>query len=155
MEERKYRYTIGYENGSAARKLNTQASPQEVISPRPIEQQQPKQQRRTGIGADIFSMLLLAVTISMTFYMCITYLMVQSDLTQLDKAIDRLESEISSVSKENDAMEAVLDSEVADLEYIYQMAVGVLGMVYPNNNEVIYYDYQDTGYFRQYQDIPE
>jgi len=35
------------------------------------------------------------------------------------------------------------------------MAVGVLGMVYPNNNEVIYYNNESEGYFRQYQDIPE
>lgn len=155
MEERKYRYMAGYENGTAARKLSLQPAPQEVIRPRVVEGQQPQQKRRTGITTDIFSMLLLVATISLTFYMCITYLMVQSDITQLDKAIDKVEAEISSISKENDAMEAVLDSEVADLEYIYQMAVGVLGMVYPNNNEVIYYDYQDTGYYRQYHGIPE
>lgn len=155
MEEKKYRYISGYENGAAARKIDLQTAPQEVIRPRPLKQQQPQPQRKIGVGADIVSMVLLLATIALTFYMCITYLMVQSDLTQLDKSIERIEAEISSVSKENDAMEAVLDSEVADLEYIYQMAVGALGMVYPNNNEVIYYDYQDTGYFRQYQDIPE
>ena len=66
-----------------------------------------------------------------------------------------MEKEIASVSKENDAAAAVLENEITDMEYIYQMAVGVLGMVYPNNNEVVYYEQQDKGYFRQYQDIPE
>ena len=57
--------------------------------------------------------------------------------------------------KENNALEAVLENEKYDLETVYQMAVGVLGMVYPNNNEVIYYNNESEGYFRQYQDIPE
>lgn len=49
----------------------------------------------------------------------------------------------------------MLTTADCDLEYIYQMAVGVLGMVYPNNNEVVYYENGATGYYRQYQDIPE
>jgi len=38
---------------------------------------------------------------------------------------------------------------------VRQMAIGVLGMVYPNHNEVILYNNESEGYFRQYQDIPD
>lgn len=155
MEERKYTYMAGYENGSAVRKLRPEWEQQETRRPQIVERPQTQPKRATVAGADIFAMLLLVATISMTLYMCISHLMVQSDITQLNKSITTLEKEISAVSKENDAVEAVLENEIADLEYIYQMAVGVLGMVYPNNNEVVYYEQEDMGYFRQYQDIPE
>ena len=42
------------------------------------------------------------------------------------------------LKKENDAWEASLESQMLDLEYVYEIAVGTLGMVYPNHNEIIY-----------------
>ncbi len=155
MEERKYTYGFEYENTSAARKIRPEWEQQETPRPRIVERPQQQPKRAVGIGADIFAMVLLGATICATLYMCISYLMVQSDITQLNKSIAALEKEITSAAKENDAVEAVLENEITDLEYIYQMAVGVLGMVYPNNNEVVYYDQGNSGYFRQYQDIPE
>ena len=155
MEERKYTYAEGYEYGSAVRKLRPQWEQQENPRPQIVDHPQQAPQKKTLVGADIFAMMLLVATISMTLYMCISYLRVQSDITQLNKAITAMEKEIASVSKENDAVAAVLENEITDMEYIYQMAVGVLGMVYPNNNEVVYYEQQDKGYFRQYQDLPE
>ena len=77
------------------------------------------------------------------------------DIVQLNKAIVTLENQIDGIEKENNALEADLETEMYDLEYVYDIAVGVLGMVYPNNNEVIYYNNESEGYFRQYQDIPE
>lgn len=155
MEDRKYRYMAEYENGSAVRKLQPEWESQEVLQPHIVEQPVVEVRPKTGVGSDIFSILMLVSAILATIYICISYLQVQSDIVQLEKSISILESNIASVSKENDAVQAELDNEITDLDYIYQMAVGVLGMVYPNNNEVIYYDYEDNGYFRQYQDIPE
>lgn len=154
MEERMHRYTE-YEDGSAVRKIVPEKETERSYRLRVMPETEGQRQRRTGIGADIASMFLLAVTICATVYLCISYLMVQSDITQLDKSISALEKKITNVSKENDAVQAVLDNEITDLDYIYQIAVGVLGMVYPNNNEVVYYEQEDTGYFRQYHDIPE
>lgn len=153
MEDRKYQYTTGYENGSAARKLNQ--SPERIHRPYVVEQPAVETEPKTRMGVDVFSMLLLLATISATVFMCISYLKLQSDIVQLDKAIAAKEKEITVLAKENDAVEAVLENEITDLEYIYQVAVGVLGMVYPNDNEVVYYEYEDSGYFRQYQDIPK
>ena len=155
MEERKYTYNMGYEYGSAVRRLRPEWEQKENPRPQIVESPQQAPQRNVGIGVDLFAVLLLVAAISMTLYMCISYLRVQSDIAQLNKSITALEKDITAVSKENDAVEAVLENEIADLEYIYQMAVGVLGMVYPNNNEVVYYEQMDSGYFRQYQDIPE
>lgn len=153
MEQRKYKYTSAYTSGSAARKLQ----PQWEERPRVIQEQEPEIQRkpRVGHGIDAISMLLLMMAIVATLVLCVNYLKVQSDVIQLNKSVSSLENKITSIKKENDALEASLENQIVDLEYVYEIAVGTLGMVYPNNNEVIYYNNESEGYYRQYQDIPE
>lgn len=156
MENRRSIYTAGYENGSAVRKIQPQWEQEEVRRPKKVELPDAKPKVKIGQGIDLISALLLMSAIVATLFVCVNYLKVQSDVVQLNKSISSLEKEISGLEKENDALEAVLESEMYDLETVYQMAVGVLGMVYPNNNEVIFYQSDDsTGYYRQYQDIPE
>lgn len=154
MEDRR-RYLAEYEYGSAVRKIQPQWEQEEVRRPRKVEQPKVQPKVKIGQGIDLISALFLMCAIVATLFVCVNYLKVQSDVVQLNKSISGLEREITSLEKENDALEAVLENEKYDLETVYQMAVGVLGMVYPNNNEVIYYNSEDAGYFRQYQDIPD
>ena len=154
MEHRR-RYVTSYENGSAARKLQPQWETQEIKRPQRTEKQEAQPKVRVVSGIDLISALFLMGAIIATLFVCVNYLKIQSDVVILNKSIGALEKQITSLDKENDALAAVLENETYDLETIYQMAVGVLGMVYPNNNEVIYYNNESTGYFRQYQDIPE
>jgi len=155
MEERRRYANIGYENGSAVRKMEPQWEQEEVRRPRKVEQPELQPKVKIGQGIDLLSALFLMGAIVATLFVCVNYLKVQSDVVQLNKAISGLEKEITGLEKENDALAAVLENEKYDLETVYQMAVGTLGMVYPNHNEVIYYNNESKGYFRQYQDIPE
>ena len=155
MEDRRRYINTGYENGSAARKLQPQWEQEEIRRPRRVEQPEVQPKVKIGQGIDLISALFLMCAIVATLFMCVNYLKVQSDVVQLNKSISSLEKEITGLEKENDALAAVLENEKYDLETVYQMAVGVLGMVYPNNNEVIYYNNESEGYFRQYQDIPD
>jgi len=155
MEEKRRYNNIGYEYGSAVRQLQPQWEQEEVRRPRKVEQPEVQPKVKIGQGIDLISALFLISAIVATLFVCVNYLKVQSDVVQLNKSISALEKQITNTEKENDALSAVLENEKYDLETVYQMAVGVLGMVYPNNNEVIYYNNEDTGYFRQYQDIPE
>ena len=154
MEDRR-RYSIGYENGSAARKLQPQWEQEEIRRPRRVEQPEVQPKVKIGQGIDLISAILLICAIAATLFVCVNYLKVQSDVVQLNKSISTLEKQISGLEKENNALASVLEIEKYDLETVYQMAVGILGMVYPNNNEIIYYNNESEGYFRQYQDIPE
>ncbi len=154
MENKRY-YTTGYENGSAARKIQPEWQQEEVRRPRKLEQPELQPKVKIKQGIDLVSALFLMCAIVATLLVCVNYLKVQSDVVQLNKSISNLEKEIISLEKENNALEAVLENEKYDLETVYQMAVGALGMVYPNNNEVIYYNNEAQGYYRQYQDIPE
>jgi len=155
MQERRYYSNTGYENGSAARQIQPQWEQEEVRRPRRVEQPEIQPKVKIGQGIDLISAMFLMCAIVATLFVCVNYLKVQSDVVQLNKSISGLEKEITGLEKENDALAAVLESEKYDLETVYRMAVGVLGMVYPNNNEIIYYNNESEGYFRQYQDIPE
>ncbi len=157
MEQRKYQYMADYENGSAVRKLQPQWEPEQEEVRRIRRQEQPQEEPivKTGLGIDLLSALLLMSAIAVTLFVCVNYLKVQSDVVQLNKSISALEQQFGGLEKENNALESVLENEQYDLETVYQMAVGVLGMVYPNNNEVLYYNNEVEGYYRQYQDIPE
>jgi len=154
MEERR-RYTAGYEYGSAVKQIEPQWEQEEVRRPRRVQKQELQPKVKAVQGIDFISALFLMGAIVATLLVCVNYLKVQSDVVQLNKSISGLEKQITGLEKENDALAAVLENEKYDLETVYQMAVGVLGMVYPNNNEVIYYNHEAEGYFRQYQDIPE
>ena len=120
-----------------------------------MEQPEVQPKVKIGQGIDLISAMLLICAIAATLFVCVNYLKVQSDVVQLNKSISTLEKQISGLEKENNALASVLENEKYDLETVYQMAVGILGMVYPNNNEIIYYNNESEGYFRQYQDIPE
>ena len=155
MEDRRRYIMTGYENGSAVRKLEPQWEQEEVRRPKRVEQQNPQPKVKAVQGIDMVSTLFLMAAIVATLFVCVNYLKVQSDVVQLNKSISGLEKQITALEKENNALEAVLENETYDLETVRQMAIGVLGMVYPNHNEVILYNNESEGYFRQYQDIPD
>lgn len=155
MKERQSYMNNYYEYGSAARQLQPQWEQEEVRRQRPVEHPEDAPKVKAVQGIDLISMLFLVSAIIATLVVCVNYLKVQSDVVQLNKSISSLEKQITNLEKENNALETVMENEKYDLETVYRMAVGVLGMVYPNNNEVIYYNNESRGYFRQYQDIPE
>ena len=89
-----------------------------------------------------------------TLFVCLEYLNVQSNMRQTDKTIVSLESELKDITDKNNATEAKLNAKV-DLERIYEIAVGELGMVFPNKNEIINYPMDYHSYMQQNSDIPE
>lgn len=123
-----------------------------------IQHQAQKEQEKglisLGRGVNFFGMVMLAGALLSTVYLCIDYLQLRAESTRLDKSIAALESELGMMLDANRAMTNSIASDV-DLERIYQMAVGEMGMVFPNNNEVLVYDPADSGYVRQYARIPD
>lgn len=153
-------YRTNYTDGSAARKLSARPQYGERQQQEQYEQRQlnreemPVTRKAVGRGIDFVSMVFLAAVMTATLYMCIEYLKVQADLSQVDKTIVTLENDLENVQDKNNATEAELDQKI-DMDYIYRVAVGEYGMVYPNHNKVIEYKSQEKGYMKQNEDIPE
>jgi cell division protein FtsB len=72
----------------------------------------------------------------------------------MNKEITKAENELSRVKNENKAILSSINTSL-DLNYIYEVATRELGMVAPNNNQVITYKSTLSNYVRQYEDIPE
>lgn len=151
--------------GNTARKLNvaperdyTYERPQPRItnperSNRPQTVERPARQPHVGRGIDFISMLLLTVAMAATLFVCFQYLKAQAESIQLGKQIVTLETQLGTLTDQNDTMEIAINKPV-DLDEIYRIAVGELGMVHPNNNTVIEYESNEVGYARQYEEIP-
>ncbi|MDF2587449.1 MAG: Septum formation initiator [Anaerocolumna sp.] len=159
MEAKKQRYqntNSYYIDGNTARKL--QAVPNHREDTEINRRQQPiretRKQPRMGAGIDLFSAFFLTVAIVVTLYSCITYLGVQANKTQMQKEITKLERNLTKLQDENHAELSKLNTSL-DLNYIYQVATTELGMVYPNENQVITYKSNLSDYVRQYEEIPE
>ena len=143
-------------DGTAARKLQVipdyERDYEQIARPRVAEQ--PKAAPKLSHGIDFISMSLLVAAMAITLYLCYNYLQVQGNIVQLERDVTALEQELDTVLAENAALEDGLNGQV-DWEQVYLTAVGELGMVYPNKNEVITYESEEKGYVIQYQDIPE
>ncbi len=159
-----YRRT-SYVDGNTVRKLNAVPERREHTStpipgrqPLPERRQVPERQERRAprmvSGINMASMLVLTIAIIATLYFCVEFLMLQYDVTAMEKEIVSMEHNLTTMKNENDAAYEQINSAY-DLDYVYQVAVGELGMVYPNKNTVITYQSNDEGYVRQYRDIPE
>ncbi|HKL98277.1 MAG TPA: septum formation initiator family protein [Mobilitalea sp.] len=163
-----------YIQGNTARKLNAvpnierEESDYEVTSPRrmpsPGRQSSPARQPSTKrevqrhpialSGISMASMFVLSMAIVATLFFSVQFLKLQYEVRQMQKNIVTKEHSLTSLRNENDAAYEQINAAY-NLDYIYEVAVGELGMVYPNNNTVITYQSSDDDYVRQYMDIPE
>ncbi|MBB2182706.1 septum formation initiator family protein [Lachnospiraceae bacterium MD1] len=155
-KRRPYQYNAGtsYVEGNTVRKLNAapnihREQPLSVPSPHRQIKRQP-----VSSGMTLASLLVLTIAIIATVYVCVDYLKLQYNVNQMEKSIITLEREVTEMTKVNDAAYEDIN-ETYDLEYIYEVAVNDLGMVYPNNNTVITYEPSEDGYVRQFEDIPK
>lgn len=157
MDARGNNYKRMYEiDGTAARQLQVvpdYGKEQEQIT-RPDVVKQPKGAPKLSHGIDFVSMTLLVAAMAITLYLCYNYLQVQGNIVQLERDVTVLEQQLDTILAENAAMEDGLNVET-DWESVYRTAVTELGMVYPNNNEVITYESTKNGHVIQYKDIPE
>ncbi len=158
---------VTYTQGNAKKTLHSQpefnytsvvmnAAPERVTREREYENynESPEEDRKSkpkvGRGVDVISMFFLVCAVFATLYICIHYLQIRSDIVQLEKSIVNITDETEDLRTENDAFESSLMSKEVDLDYVYRTAVGVLGMVYPNANEVYSYTAQGSSYYLQY-----
>ncbi len=142
--------------GTAARKLQVvpdyERQQEQVSRPRVLEQ--PKKAPKLSHGIDFVSMSLLVAAMAITLYLCYNYLQVQGNIVQLERDVAVLEQQLDTMMAENAALEDSLNGQV-NWDEVYLTAVGELGMVYPNHNEVITYKSTENGHVIQYKDIPE
>lgn len=81
----------------------------------------------------------------------INYIHLQASVISHINEITRLETELNTLKRSNDEKKNRLESNI-DLEYIRQIAIGELGMVYANEDQIILYKTQKHDSMRKNTD---
>ena len=140
-----------YVDGSAARKLNVYDG---------IEHEEHAlnmARRRRIIKAAPMNMayiMVMALALMIVCGVLMSYVKLQSDITNHVKNISALESRLNSLRLENDETYTKIMSSV-DLEEIKRIAVNELGMKYAKEGQVVKYTGEGNDYVRQYSEIPK
>ena len=139
-----------YIDGNTARRLNEQ--PETPKRRNKAVQSRPKQrtvQHKKRVSVfDLKYTLFLVTSVGITLAACFMYLHSSSVLKKNEQAVTALQSQLQTVQEQNNSLKESLNKTI-DLDEIYQIATGRLGMVYAGEDQVIYYDY-----IRQYESIP-
>jgi cell division protein FtsL len=98
--------------------------------------------------------LVMAISIVLVCIVLMSYVKLQSEMTNHISNISSLESELNDKKLANDETYTKIMSSV-DLEEIKRIAVQELGMKYAKEGQVIEYEGEGNDYVRQYSDIPE
>lgn len=98
-------------------------------------------------------LLFVAVAILAMVGVMMGYLKQRSELTRNTKRVAALEREVLDLRTNNEAKQQKIDASV-DLDSIRQKAMGELGMVYPSEGQIEYFEMEDSDYMNQYKEIP-
>ena len=87
---------------------------------------------------------------------CITagfYIKLQSDITIRLGNIAALETSVNNLKADNDATSKRLATAVR-MEDVKSQAIDVLGMSYPSEDQIVYYEIDHADFMAQYSEIP-
>ncbi|MGN0165132.1 MAG: hypothetical protein ACI39R_03030 [Lachnospiraceae bacterium] len=156
--ERKYRNTYNYDN--LARKYSVEEEKRqerlEQIYKKTERNSRNNEQAATHLhsGIDFVSVVVLSLALVCLATFGLQYLVVSSQITEVKKEVSALNSSYKELKSMNDEAYNAIDNSV-DIGHVYEVAVGELGMVFPDENQIVTYDYQEEGYVRQYTTVPE
>lgn len=105
------------------------------------------------IRINYLRVIIIAALIVVVVQSALNLLSVKCDVNRIEKEISTAKITLEDVNSYNESLLGQLDISY-DRNYIYNVAVGRLGMVYPKDNAVVYYKAADTGHVIQYRDIP-
>ncbi len=127
---------------------------------RPEKRQRQKHHKRKAVYKEqiqyvnvLYTVFLSAAAV-MVLWSCVNYLQLQAETTSRVKNIAALETQLENLRKENDDNYTRIMTSV-DLDYVKEVAINELGMVYASEDQVILYDGGTRDYVRQNGEIPE
>ncbi len=95
----------------------------------------------------------LAIISAATVFMCVHYLQQKSTIKAQIRANDKLESALVSLRSENDALLENVNNTL-DWNHIKDVAINELGMKYATQEQIVWYNADESSYVRQYTEVP-
>ena len=144
------RYTT-YVDGNAVRKTAV-AEPvrrrEPEADPRKASRARTRRNRESAKRMTPGFVLFLAVASVAFFLICTQYLQAQALVTSGASEIEALEDELRELRTANNYHENEIEA-MTDINHIYEVATGELGMIYPSQDQLITYDSTTSEYVRQ------
>lgn len=147
-------YGSEYVSGNTVRKVRPENERREyrnLQNERSLEKKLRANEKSMAMNAPY--VLFLAAVSLVCLVMCVTYLHIQSDITNTRAAVAGLKTQISTLQSQNDALQYSINSNV-NAEHVYKVATTKLGMAQATDNQISTYKPSDSGFTVQYGDIP-
>ena len=144
------RYTDEVIEGNTVRTV--QAVPQ--IREKEIRRTQIEAVRERTLSVNLRYVLFLTAAAVAVVTICVYFLKLQATSTQLQKRTVSLQTTLKDLKIENDIVYNEIVSRV-DLENVREKAITELGMSYPAQSQIAYYDAASSDYVKQFEEIPD
>lgn len=163
--ERDYNQTGAYIDGNTVRRY--EAAPEPPLRDPQQEQEERKARERKRQAKQAAKanqqramrmspgyILFLSTAMVLTVAVCAILLRLQADARNHVSQIASLESQILELKTKNDATLNKIGRSV-NLEQVKDIAINQMGMRYPTQDQIIYFQVDEDDYMNQYQDIPQ
>lgn len=108
--------------------------------------------RRKKTHMNFMYVLFLVAALTVTGYALVSYLKLQSEITESVENISTYESRLNKLTLANDDKYSKM-VEAVDLDEIRRVAIEELGMVYADDDQIISYTRENSDYVRQVNDL--
>lgn len=147
---RAVRYTDEVVEGNTVRVA--QVLPQ--VREKEIRRTQIEAVRERSLSMNLRYVLFLTVAAVAVVTICVYFLKLQAISTKLQKRTVSLQTTLKDLKMENDIVYNEILSSV-DLEKVRETAIDELGMSFPSQTQIAYYDAASSDYVKQYEEIPD
>lgn len=141
-----------YVYGNTARNIDVVKELNEAPSFKTIEEQQGDKRREKRSGMNFVYVLFLVAAMIVTGYALISYVKIQSDITNLVENISHYEQTLNNLTLANDDEYSKMINAI-DYDEIRTVAIEELGMVYASKDQIITYTRENSDYVRQLSDL--
>lgn len=140
------RQTGSYVYGNTAQKPDVQREMEQ--QPRRVLSNTTRKNRDKARHMSLGYVAFLVLAMCVAGYVLIHYLQLQADITTATERIARQERELNNLRVSNDEELSRITSSV-DMEEVKRVAIGELGMVYPEEGQIITYSNEGQDYVRK------
>ena len=146
--------TEAYVRGNLARNIDVREALKERPTSEPLREYRGelKKQRKMSMGFLYVAFLGLAVCVLVGSL--VSYLKLQSDITNMVDNISKYEKTLNILTLENDDEYSKIVNAV-DYDYIRKVAIEELGMVYASEDQIVSYEREYSDYVRQLADVSD
>lgn len=157
--ERRGNYTHSYIEGNTVRKLEAVPDYRREQEEKKREAERRRNRRVARRNQERVSHMNLRYVAFLTLSLLlvggssVVYIRLQTNITGHLNTISALESDITALRSDNDALEKRIETSV-DLKNVKDRALNELGMVYASPEQIVHYTIDKEDYMNQYEDIP-